>query len=99
MPPPGARSEFFDGVGASKRATQANRAVRNTGQNVPRNGPGERGDFYMVQLPLAGQAMYGLALPKGRGEFSLFGRVERDAQLMATDRVGYTAGGQIRLAF
>jgi hypothetical protein len=51
------------------------------------------------QLPLAGQAMYGLALPKGRGEFSLFGRVERDAELMATDRVGYTAGAQIRLAF
>jgi len=51
------------------------------------------------RLPLAGQAMYGLALPKGRGELSLFGRVDRDAQLMASDRVGYTAGGQIRLAF
>lgn len=51
------------------------------------------------RLPLAGQAIYGLALPKGKGEFSLFGRVERDAELIASDRVGYSAGGQIRLAF
>jgi hypothetical protein len=51
------------------------------------------------RLPLAGQAMYGLALPKGKGEFSLFGRADRDSELIATDRIGYTAGAQIRLAF
>ena len=51
------------------------------------------------RLPLAGQAMYGLALPKGRGEFSFFGRVDRDAELIATDAIGYSGGVQLHLAF
>jgi len=49
--------------------------------------------------PLAGQAMYGLALPRGKGEFSFFGRVDRDAELMATNSIGYSGGVQLRLAF
>jgi hypothetical protein len=50
-------------------------------------------------LPIAGQAMYGLALPKGKGEFSFFGRVDRDAELIATNTVGYSGGVQLHLAF
>lgn len=52
-----------------------------------------------TRLPLAGQAMYGLALPKGRGEFSFFGRVDRDAELIATNAIGYSGGVQLRLGF
>ena len=51
------------------------------------------------RLPLAGQAMYGLALPKGKGELSLFGRVDRESQLTPTDSMGYTAGAQLHLSF
>jgi len=51
------------------------------------------------RLPLAGQAMYGLALPKGSGEFSFFGRVDRDAELIATNTIGYSGGVQLHLAF
>jgi len=51
------------------------------------------------RLPLAGQAMYGLALPEGRGEFSFFGRVDRDAELIATDAIGYSGGVQLHLTF
>ena len=51
------------------------------------------------RLPLAGQAMYGLALPRGKGEFSMFGRVDRGAELIATDAIGYSGGVQLRLAF
>lgn len=51
------------------------------------------------RLPLAGQAMYGVALPQARGEFSLFGRVDRDSQLMASTGLDYTAGAQFRVAF
>jgi len=51
------------------------------------------------RLPLAGQAMYGLALPRGKGEFSLFGRVDRDAELIATEAIGYSGGVQLHLAF
>ena len=51
------------------------------------------------RLPLAGQAMYGLALPKGKGELSLFGRADRESQLTSTDSISYTAGAQLRLSF
>ena len=51
------------------------------------------------RLPLAGQAMYGLALPRGRGEFSFFGRVDRDAELIPTNTIGYSGGVQLHLAF
>ena len=51
------------------------------------------------RLPLAGQAMYGLALPRGRGEFSFFGRVDRNAELIATNAIGYSGGVQLHLAF
>ena len=51
------------------------------------------------RLPLAGQAMYGLALPRGKGEFSFFGRVDRDAELIATNSIGYSGGVQLHLAF
>jgi len=51
------------------------------------------------RLPLAGQATYGLALPRGKGEFSFFGRVDRDAELIATNAIGYSGGVQLHLAF
>jgi hypothetical protein len=51
------------------------------------------------RLPLAGEAMYGLALPRGKGEFSFFGRVDRDAELIATNAIGYSGGVQVHLAF
>jgi hypothetical protein len=50
-------------------------------------------------FPVAGQAMYGLALPKGKGEFSFFGRVDRDAELIGTNTFGYSGGVQLHLAF
>jgi len=51
------------------------------------------------RLPIAGQAMYGLALPRGKGEFSFFGRMDRDAELISSDRIGYSGGVQVHLAF
>jgi len=51
------------------------------------------------RLPLAGQAMYGLALPRAKGEFSFFGRVDREAELIATHAIGYSGGVQLHLAF
>ena len=51
------------------------------------------------RMPIAGQAMYGLALPQGRGEFSFFGRVDRDAELITTNTIGYSGGVQVHLAF
>jgi len=38
-------------------------------------------------------------LPRGKGEFSFFGRVDRDAELMATNSIGYSGGVQLQLAF
>ena len=51
------------------------------------------------RFPIAGQAMYGLSLPKGKGEFSLFGRVDRNAELIGTDTIGYSGGAQVHYAF
>jgi hypothetical protein len=51
------------------------------------------------RFAIAGQAMYGLALPKGKGEFSFFGRVDRDAELIGTNTFGYSGGVQLHLAF
>lgn len=50
--------------------------------------------------PLAAEAMYGLALPHGVGEMSLFGRVDRSPELVSgIGTVAYTSGAQLRLAF
>ena len=49
--------------------------------------------------PLAAQAMYGMALPRADGEFSLFGRIDRASELVpAGAPLGYTAGVQAHLA-
>lgn len=50
--------------------------------------------------PLAAQAMYGMALPRAAGEFSLFGRVDHASELVpAGAPLGYTAGAQVHLTF
>ena len=50
-------------------------------------------------LPLAGEAMYGIALPRHAGEFSMFGRIDRASEITRRDNLGYTGGAQMRLVF
>ena len=50
-------------------------------------------------LPLTGEVLYGRHLTDGKGEVSLFGRIERTNQLSHDDPLGTMGGVQLQLAF
>ena len=50
------------------------------------------------RTPYAGEVMYGRAFNRGRGEFSLFGRADANAEA-STKPVAYTGGAQLHVGF